>query len=64
MEGGFPIEIEIKISKLITNSLAIFIIRTKISKLYVISLLIRVSISIGNPPYILHTGLIISKIIL
>ena len=44
--GGFPIEIETQISKL---SYFYFI---KIAKLYVISLLILVSILIGNPPYI------------
>ena len=40
--GGFPIEIETQISKLITHSLADFILNIKIAKLYVISLLILV----------------------
>ena len=48
---GFPIEIETKISKLITYNLAIFY-NINIAKLYLISLLICVSISIGNPPYV------------
>ena len=43
--GGFPIEIETKISNLS------YFHNTKIAKLYVISLRICVSISIGNPPY-------------
>ena len=46
-KGGFPIEIETKISRLITYSYFYVI---KIAKLYVISFLILVSISIGNPP--------------
>ena len=43
--GGFPIEIETKISKLIS-----YFYNIKIALLYVISLFICVSISIGNPP--------------
>ena len=45
-KGGFPIEIETQISKLMTY----------IAKLYVISLLILVSISIGNPPIGYQSG--------
>ena len=45
--GGFPIEIESEINKLITYSLAIFIHNIEIAKLYGI---IK-PILIGNPPY-------------
>ena len=48
--GGFPIKLKTQISKLITYSLAIFY-NIKIATLYVISLLICVSISIGNPTH-------------
>ena len=46
--GRFPIEIEAQISKLS------YLYIMKIAKLYVISLLILVSILIGNPPTSLY----------
>ena len=45
--GGFPIEIETQISKLITYSFTIYFH-------YKISLLILVSILIGNPPNVIY----------
>ena len=51
-QGGFPIEIETKISKLITYRLAIFVLNIKNSLARCNKqLLICVSISIGNPAY-------------
>ena len=48
-----------QISKLIAYSLARYLLYIiKIAKLYVISLLILVSISIGNPPIYLQTTLL------
>ena len=53
-KGGFPIETETQISKLMTY----------IAKLYVISLLILVSISIGNPPKVPINSIISAAVIL
>ena len=57
--GGFPIEIETRISMLITYILAIFVHIIEIAKLFVIILLILVSISIGNPPRVGYACLLL-----